>query len=352
MVGCAAAFSTAGWSLRPQVFTLALFAIVLALLVRRARLRLLPWLFLLWANLHGGVAVGGLLIVAALTAMALVERRIDRTLLIVAGLCAAATAATPLGWRLWIEVPRSLQRLKTYDVIEWRAPGLTNPADLPFWLALASAMVLGVLRRDRLREWGTALLAVAAGLTAVLALRSARNEVFFFVCVVPLAGRLLTSARASTASAPRPARSSAGPAAIATLGFAAVAAGAFITYAWSAPLARLGWHPVSQQMTAALDACHGPLYNRYDEGGYLIWFARNHKVFIDSRQDPFPESLVLAQLAIENTGAYQPTFGRYGIACALTPDRSRLAERLAADGWQRHDAGEGWVVYTRPSIAS
>ena len=65
LVGGGAALSSGAWSLRPQVLTMALFAATLWVLARRRYLWSLPPLFLLWANLHGAVALGGVLIVAA-----------------------------------------------------------------------------------------------------------------------------------------------------------------------------------------------------------------------------------------------------------------------------------------------
>jgi hypothetical protein len=341
LISGGAAFSTAGWSLRPQVFTLALFALTLWLLLLRQRAFLwLPLIFLLWANLHGGVAAGGALIVAALGASLILERRIDRRLWIVAALCFFATAATPLGPRLWLEVPASLERLKTYYVLEWRTPSILNPGDLPFFAALAAAIGISVVRRKELRRWDTLFLASASALTALLALRSTRNGALFFLCVVPLAARLLNSGEIR-----RPELRRRRPAAT----VAVIATVVFVGYAWTRPLQRLQWHPVSAQMYDALQACQGPLYNRYDEGGYLIWFVRDRPVFIDSRQDPFPESLVLEQLEVERTGQYEQTFQRHDIACALTPARSLLAGNLQKDGWTAHDAGSGWLVYTRPA---
>lgn len=357
LTGSAAALSTAGWSLRPQVLSLALFAFVLSILIRRQRYWWLPPIFLVWANLHGGVAAGGALLVAALAASALADRRTDRRLLVAALLCLVATAVTPLGPSLWLEVPRSLQRLKSYDVLEWRAPSLLNPADWPFWLALAGTGGLVLANRRSLRRWDTLMLTFAAGIAALLALRSARNASLFLLCAVPLAGRLMfawpavTPGTAGSSETDRRTRLSQRRSRWPWWATSAMAVGVavWVGYAWSRPIARLRWQPVSEQMRGALDACRGPLYNRYDEGGYIIWFAREHKVFIDSRQDPFPPSLVQEQLLVEETGEFSQTFARYGIACALSVNGSALARRLDEAGWQRHDAGSGWGVYTRPA---
>ena len=68
--GLAVLGSSQGWTLRPQVFTLLLCAATAYLLVRRREV-LLPPLFLLWANLHGGVVLGFVILAGAL---------VDRTL--------------------------------------------------------------------------------------------------------------------------------------------------------------------------------------------------------------------------------------------------------------------------------
>jgi hypothetical protein len=109
---------------------------------------------------------------------------------------------------------------------------------------------------------------------------------------------------------------------------------------------------MSDEMRTAIAACEGPLYNRYDEGGYIIWFLKGRKVFMDSRQDPFPEEMVLDQIQLERSGDYQSMFERYHIGCALTPDRSPLAHRLALDGWSSRQAGTGWTVFSKPAPAA
>jgi hypothetical protein len=347
LVGGGAAFSTAGWSLRPQVLTLALFAATLWLLVRRRFLWVLPPLFLLWANLHGAVATGGVLVVAAVVASILFAKELRAKTIGLAAACLVATAVTPLGVSLWIEIPGSLNRLQSYNVIEWRAPGL-SPADAPFWIMAAGLVTLMVLKRKHLRSYEPATLALASSLFLLLALRSARNFPLLLLCAVPTAGLLLQS-RSPTRPALEPRRRTSPVVYGVVLIVCAVAEGLFIASAWRTPLPRLGWNPVGQQMKAAIAACDGNLYNRYDEGGYIIWFLRDRKVFIDSRQDPFPEDLVLEQLRVEETGDYVALFRRHAIACALTPEGSRLAARLRNDRWHEEPAGAGWRVYSRPT---
>ena len=68
-------------SLRPQVFSLLLLAVTVTLLAR-ARFAWLPLVFLLWANLHGAVVVGGVVVAAVLVTAFVWERTGARSLLL------------------------------------------------------------------------------------------------------------------------------------------------------------------------------------------------------------------------------------------------------------------------------
>jgi hypothetical protein len=341
-IAIAAALSTAGWSLRPQVLTFFLFALTLWILVHRRYVIVLPLVFVMWANFHGGVAAGGLVLVGATVAALVVARQQLARLLAVSTACVLATAATPLGFSLWWEVPASLERLKRYDVSEWRAAQLTNPADWPFWAALAALVIIGLRNRARLKNAESLTLVISAVLAALLAIRSTRNVAFFLMCAVPATARLLSMPASNAAS-----RSPRGFTWLA--GAATVTAAAFVAYAWVKPLPRLLWKPLSAGVFRAVETCPGPLYNRYDEGGELIWFARDRPVFLDSRQDPFPEAFVMSALRVEQSGEFEEVFDRYHIRCALTPADSVLAKRLSQSGWNSIPTGSAaWRVYEAP----
>jgi hypothetical protein len=347
LIGFGAVLSSPAWCLRPQVATLTMCALTLSLLVRRRRLWWLPLLFLLWANMHGAVALGGVLVIAAWIATAVHDRPALPKMTAIGFLCLVATASTPLGLSLWLEVPHSLQRLQDYGVIEWRSPSLTNLQDLPFWAIASVVAVLALVNRRALASSYQALaLVLSAAFLFILGTRSLRNVAPFVLCAIPAIAVLIE--RALPARAPRP--ESDNKLRLNALTFATVASGAalFIAIAWSRPLPRLAWQPLSPTAVAAIDSCPGRLYNRYDEGGYLIWFMRHRKVFMDSRQDPFPRELVMEHIALERTGEYRGMFERFDIACALSPGGSPLAKALERDGWSATTAGGSWNVYRRP----
>ena len=340
LIGTGAALTTAGWSLRAQTITLGLFATTLWIVVRARFLWVLPLIFLVWANLHGAVATGGMLIASGFIAALLVRRELLFPLSIVGTFCGVAMTLTPLGLSFWLEIPRSIARAKAIGIDEWRVPALTNPADLPLWAAVIGLAVVIIRAKDKLRSYESLTLAIASAVTLLLALRGARNIALFFVCAVPTAAMFLTSHATPEGTSATGARFKS------ILVACAVLCAAFVGYAWSKPLDRLAWHPVPDQMRTAIEQCDGALYNRYDEGGYLLWFVKGRKVFMDSRQDPFPEQMVIDQRRLEATGDYEETFDRYAIRCALVLEGSPLSRRLANDGWHSHPAGPGWIVYS------
>jgi hypothetical protein len=346
MTGAGALLSSPAWCLRPQVLTLAMVAITMTLLVERKRVWLLPVLFVLWANLHGAVALGGVMVFAAWLAHAALDRPALPRFTVIAFLCLLATAATPLGFTLWLEVPHSLGRLQDYGVIEWRPPSLSNPFDLPFFVVAAVVAALALWRRSSLSSIRRLTLTLAAGLLFVLATRSLRNVQPFMIVALAAISDLLALEEAPSRETPRRMLALNG----ATLAIVSVGGVLFIANAWSTPLPRLGWKPVEPITLTAIQACKGPLYNRYDEGGFLIWFLRERKVFIDSRQDPFPPELVRAHIDMERTGDYSGLFARYDIGCALTPTASPLAQSLARDGWSAMPAGDGWEVFRKARV--
>ena len=133
---------TPGWSLRPQAFSMLLMLVVVHGVVRE-RLLFLPPLFLLWANLHGAVALGLVVLVADFVAAVLAGRAWRRRA--VAGVLSfGATFMTPLGPALWPEVWRSVGRSAPNEISEWLTPDFSAEFVL-FWMLAAALTWLGRL---------------------------------------------------------------------------------------------------------------------------------------------------------------------------------------------------------------
>jgi hypothetical protein len=338
---CAVALLTPSWAVRPQAFTLLLLGLTVHLVVRE-RHWLLPGVFLAWANLHGAVALGLVVLLADLLVAAGRRRGVWRRLL-VGALSVGATLLTPLGLSYWPEIVRSLQRSRLNQIAEWRPP--TFSADYAvFWFAVTVFAWMIATRWRRLAAPADRILAIASLLMLPLAILSMRNIGPLALVMAPAITRLAWSG-----DPPRPTRQTqvglAGPLVRACLaGLSLVAAVTFVVRMWTADPRPADWMPVSEKAAAAIRACAGPLYNHYNDGGYLIWFTPEQEVFLDSRQDLYPVALIQAQMAAERSGNYRALLDRYSIRCAVVSPNSAALSWFEGFGWREQYRDSRWVV--------
>ena len=354
--------AASAWSLRPQILTLFLLAFLVWLLVRDRQLVLtIPPYFLLWANAHGGVALGGVVLAACSAAAVLRwtrtrapdDRRRAQTLAVVLPLAGLAVAGTPLGFDIYRFVVTSAARSYAVQIAEWFVLRPDSFFGALFWAATIAFAILIVARRRAIAAGDWADWAVVAAALALLPLgiRSARNIGPFLILAVPAAShalgrtfrfRLSRRPRATSPDHPR-----ANLALVLGLGAAALAV---VPLGWRAQPAALYWNPISPGALRALDVCPGPLYNFYGDGGSLVWFAPTRRDFVDGRQDPFPVWLLRESFEVEHGAPYLALFAKFGVRCAFIPAKSKLVDRLRGDGWRAQFIDADWAVLAAPAL--
>ncbi len=358
---CAAAF----WSPRPQMFTFCLSALLVYLLFdlkRRGRDRLiwLPVLLWFWGNSHGGYVFGFVLIGAFALGETLnkafasgstpVPINKIRKLISIALLSLLILPLNPLGLEV-IAVPFDtfgISGLREY-IQEWQSPDLSQPYTWGFVILLL--MLLGAILASRRRlDWTEAVFIVG---TFCLALLSGRNLPLFAIAAVPIATCHIDEAltRRSWSIQRRP-RESPYRVIINLALIGLVAAGALLRLEYvsnentvNAAVAH-NW-PVDaiRHLNARADA--GNLFNSYNWGGYLIFAARNHPVFIDGRTD-LHHDLLADYVAALGGRAWRAVFEKWDIAIALIETNSGLAAQLeAATDWQLDYADDLASLYVR-----
>lgn len=347
------------WGDRPQLFTLALFPLLLDLLLaarlegRTRRLVLVPIVVLAWTNLHGAFAAGvGLVaIFAAEAALAQLMRwRPDvpppaRPFALALAGSALATLANPAasGAVAWAA---SYAASAGAAIAEERPPDVLSGPGLLFCALLlavfASALVCG---RDGVAVRVGAPLLVPALIVPFSLLGLAVQRQMPLACVVlapfvaALAPAALGRAVASSPSFPR------GLAAC-LVGAAVVAGGA--AAAAAAPRAPdLAAYPVAA--LPALGRVSGNLLNEYDWGGFLIREAPGHPTFIDGRGALLFAPAVLAdfQRATQVRPGYRDVLARHDIRLALLKPGRPLVEVLRDDGWRVLAEDETFVLLQR-----
>ena len=305
---------------RTQMVTLLGLAVLLRLVEQygrnaRPHLWMIPVLFLLWANLHGGftaglfalvLIVGGSVVLrqagtwwptasGSLRSVPRDEPLLEwpqiRHLALVAALSALVTLINPYGWRLHHEIIASLtDRLMIETLHEWQPISLASRAG-QWYVGYLVLLGLGAVRFYRRRE---PLRWLILGVFLVLSLRHFRNVPFFLLVSVSLCAEILAGLTASLANAVRVGLRSAklyllGGAVVVALGLAAVGPDHLQA------VARCGLQPAEYfrgtdypiEAVEWIRTHRGQvgtrLYNDYGVGGFLLWWLPEEKVFIDGR---------------------------------------------------------------------
>jgi hypothetical protein len=330
------------WAVRPQVISLALMVLAAYLLVHD-RTAWLPLLCVVWANVHPQVIFGVLLAgVVALEALVWSRARVVRDMLVAAA-CAAGVMLSPGGWYYWTEAINTVSISRALELHEYRAP--LDIASVPFWIAAFTLAVMAWARRDTLREWSRADRALLLGalLLAAASVGASRNVAFFAVIAAPVLSRLCSWHEAAQGKL-RPV----GRFAYVMIALAMGVAVLVVRARWQDGGERLGWRPLSASLIDAVRKCPDRLFNRLEDGGYLMWALPSRPIFVDSRIHAYPLNLLKQSREADLHGEYVDVFREYGIRCAVVATDSPLAHRLEHDHAMRRTYGDDQrIVFER-----
>jgi hypothetical protein len=318
-------FSTAGLAIRPQMIGY-LFLVFELLALHLGRTRnprwffCLPALFAIWVNCHGSFFFG--LIVAAIvlagsffnlrTGLLVSSPWLPRQrwmLGLALSLSVAGLLLNPVGIEQILYPLNTMlhQPLGISQVQEWQPLQLNEPRGVAMLVVLLCIFLLLVVRRSEL-FWDEFLL-LALGMW--LAVSHKRMVFVFGVLAAPILCRLLsTSWDNYDAQTDRP------------LPNAVLIAASLAVAFWGFPNPQSLSRQVELQSpvdaVAFINNHHlsGNMLNDYVYGGYLIWAAPEHPVFVDGRADIFEWTGVLDE------------FGKWAM---LQSDPKTLLERYRVD---------------------
>ena len=287
----------AAFTIRPQLWTLLAVALLSYALNHRRWLPVIPVLFAVWANLHGGWIVG-----MGIGALWLVGRVIDRRAsavplaeAIALMAAALATLLNPYGWRLWAFLLSTVRPSR--NISEWRP--LWQQEDVSaalIWIAIGLVIVMPTLvRRRSALTWADALPVAWLAIMSVFVARLV--PLFGEVALLGFGAAWRTTERSGTdwkSPAERVSAAFEGLKASATKSHLVVEAVALsaICLVNLVPESRClriddTWTP-DLQAAAALDtsSVRGRLVLPFNWGEYAIWhFAPRLRVSIDGRRE-------------------------------------------------------------------
>jgi hypothetical protein len=368
------------WSPRPQMMSFFLSTVVLNLLWLHSkrgvdRLWLIPPIMALWANLHGGFAIGFILMVLSMIgegARWLLDRALPDAsrdlesdaatfptlrpvirIAIVGLVSAAAISLNPYGPSMLLYPFRTVGIGVLRDFIqEWASPNFHERQTWPLiWLLLGTLAAVGI--SPKRLDWRDA---VMVGGTAYSALLAGRNFPTFAIVAAPVLAEHLESwlsARGWRLSWKRLPSSGVFAALNWALLLLILGAGVFkVVYALNPARideARRDSVPVEAARFLEAQRPPGPIFNSYNWGGYLIWAARDYPVYVDGRTDLYGDDLLTTYLDTALAGAgWEENLDVAGINTVLVEVNSPLAQALElTQGWERAYQDELAAIYVR-----
>ena len=349
-LGIAAAFAAASLAVnfaadRPGLATFFFVALFLFLLEWQRAPWLLPPLMLLWANCHSGFFLGWLILLAYSIR--------NRRLWPVAACAIAISAVNPNGFGVISTLLAYRKSPMTANLVEWSPPLAWGPPysfDLLFYTAV---VVLAISwRKVRLPHW---ILFAAFSIASWMAFRNVMLTAILAPVLIAayLPGRWRTPRILAWAVPP----------AIAIGIAAGISQGAFFQ------LRSADWTiPAGAADYLLANHIRGPIFNTYEQGGYLIWrLAPQLRVFIDGRalnetvyrdyhQILFNEGYPADQI----TGPRAELLDRYGVEAvimnaldypsgALYPLAIALANPASEDWYLAYEDAQAVVFLRRPA---
>jgi hypothetical protein len=352
-------FATSGFAVRPQMVGYLLLVVELLLLhlgrTRNPRWFLaMPPLFAIWVNCHGSFFFGIIVAVIFLfssffnfQAGSLSAPRWDphyrRMLALAILLSVAAMFLNPIGVKqilypldAMLHLPSNLSQ-----VSEWQPLQLGEARGFALLGILGCIFLLVIVRRTELLWHELLMLVLGTWLAG-----GHRRMVFVFgILAAPVLSRLLsTSWDAYNAEQDRPLPNAVFLAASLWIAFLAFPSHENLTR-------QVGENsPVKAVEFMKTHHLSGPMLNEYGYGGYLIWAAPEHPVFIDGRGDIFEQTGVFTEFGSWATLQSDPKqlLDKYKINFCLLARRSPMVVVLPLlDDWTAIYSDNNSVIFMR-----
>lgn len=358
-----AATAAVFWSPRPQMFSFMLGAITLYILFLYKRhekdyLGLLPGVMIIWVNLHGGFAIGFIILLGFIVGEVVgnildaqepsrVEWRRLAKVIVIFVISLLALSLNPYGPRM-ILYPFETAGLQTLNLFiqEWQSPNFKLPQTWPFIILLLSVLGFGALVKRRI-DWAD--LSLVTG-TALLALWAGRNIALFAIVATPVLARMVDAFLQERGWIIHPMRKVRGARLVINwVLLSVVLLGALLKVAADSLPENIDdiqaeLLPIDAIAYLDENPPAGNLLNTYNWGGILIFMQPDIPVFVDGRTDLYGDDFLGDYFgAYLGRSDWAEVIAEYDIQTIFLEDESALGTLLRED--------EAWSVVYEDDLA-
>lgn len=374
LIACAAT-AAVFWSARPQMLSFFLSTVILYLLhlhkrEGKDRLWLIPPIMALWGNLHAGFSIGFIFLLGSIAGEMLgtLFKRRDaeppdhtltwgaiRKLLLITVVSAAALVINPYGLNM-LSVPFqtvSIGALRDY-IQEWNSPNFHGRETWPFIFLLLGVFGAAGASKRRL-DWTDFVLVSG---TTFMALLAGRNISVFAVVAAPVLTYHLDSiltergwtVRPVRRAAPRMARLNALLVIATIIGVAAMIAATLNPARIREEQER--FLPLRAVEYLNSHTLPETMFNSYNWGGYLMFAAPQHPVFVDGRTDLYGDDFLTRWYnTIMGFPGWQDTLNTYNVRLVVIENGTVLSYQLREDeAWSLAYEDSQAVIFTRETL--
>lgn len=176
--------------IRPQIITWVFFSILIRVILDEKLWRkfkfYFPFLFLIWANLHGGFVIGVIALISKILIITWQKKILIKSNFVILLLAVAITLINPYGFGLWRELWMSLSDNSLRFLIgEWRPALFFINYPIWFYFALSSVLVFRYKKKFTLLEIVFYLEFLLAGMLSI------RNMPFWIIISFPLTAKAI-----------------------------------------------------------------------------------------------------------------------------------------------------------------
>ena len=379
------AIKTTAVHVKPEMFTVLFFGVTTASYVHarlsdRDRFWLLPIVYWLWINTHGGVLVGYVLLIGLMVGEAVARRsgaglgsRAFRRLLGFGALALMVTAINPAGPMVvveWIRATIGMAGTRETELVvaygnRWGFlfPDSIDGAQraLSSWLVVALFVfaVVGMVRAWRRdRQWDPVLW--VGSLCFFLFSMQVARAVLYFPLFFLFTSILLFRARREDREPERPWVEWASGVALILLTVASIGVHTTTYHPlhWAGSSKDESF-PVESSRFLRESELPGPIFNDYLSGGYLVWdLVPGYRVFIDPRSRPYPADFLEGYFDLcsgPTASSVEAYAERHGFRTALVDHRVTLPLArafLASPRWTLVYLGPVAAVFVRHDVVS